>query len=205
MKQVSPIAGIETDAWDGLIKKGMINALKGLSGMIGEEMAVKSIVIEHIPARAMPDMLGGPENVVVGVYILFDGASKGHILLAHQPEVAYAMLDILLGPAPRSHRPLTDMERSAIGEMGNITGTFFLNAVADELGVLLNPSPPLILLDMAGAILDIALAQILEELDQVFVARMEYSIKGMAAAGNFIILPNQSLLKLMPLLDKVAG
>ena len=205
MAQVNAIAGIETDAWDGLIKKGMANALKGLSGMIGEEMTVKSIAIEHIPARDMPDMLGGPENVVIGVYILFDGASHGHILLAHQPEVAYALLDILLGHAPRSHRPLTDMERSAIGEMGNITGTFFLNAIANELGVLLNPSPPIILMDMAGAILDIALAQILEERDRVFAASMEYTIKGAPACGNFIILPNPGLLKLMPALDKVAG
>ncbi len=205
MAQVNAIAGIETDAWDGLIKKGMANALKGLSGMIGEEMTVKSIAIEHIPARDMPDMLGGPENVVIGVYILFDGASHGHILLAHQPEVAYALLDVLLGPTPRSHRPLTDMERSAIGEMGNITGAFFLNAIADELGVRLNPSPPTILMDMAGAILDIALAEILEEGDRVFVANMEYSIKGTPAAGNFIILPNPSLLKLMPALDRVAA
>lgn len=205
MAQVNATAGIRTEVWDGLIKKGMTNALKGLSGMIGEDMTVKSITIEHIPARDMPDLLGGPEKVVIGVYILFDGASHGHILLAHQPEVAYAMLDILLGPTPRSHRPLTDMERSAIGEMGNITGTFFLNAVANELGVLLNPSPPLILMDMAGAILDIALAEILEERDMVFAASMEYSIKGSAAAGNFIILPNPSLLKLTPASGGVAA
>jgi len=205
MAQVKVAAAIETTAWDGLIRKGMANALNGLSGMIGEEMVVKSISVDHILARNMPDVLGGPENVVIGVYILYDGASTGHILLAHQPEVAYAILDILLGPTPRSHRPLTDMERSAIGEMGNITGTFFLNAVANELGVLLNPSPPIILMDMAGAILDIALAEILEEGDRVFIASMEYTIKGVEAAGNFIILPNPGLLKLMPALDKVAA
>lgn len=205
MAQVNATEGIRTDIWDSLIKKGMTNALKGLSSMIGEDMSVTSIAIDHIPAKDMPELLGGPEKVVIGVYILFDGASHGHILLAHQPEVAYAMLDILLGATPRSHRPLTDMERSAIGEMGNITGTFFLNAVADELGVLLNPSPPLILMDMAGAILDIALAEILEERDMVFAASMEYSIKGSAAAGNFIILPNPSLLKLMPAAGGVAG
>ena len=205
MAQVNTATELRTDVWDGLIRKGMANALKGLSGMIGEEMAVKSIAINHIPAREMPHMLGGPEKVVIGVYILYDGASHGHILLAHQPEVAYAILDILLGPTPRAHRPLTDMERSAIGEMGNITGTFFLNAIANELGVLLNPSPPIILMDMAGAILDIALAQILEERDKVFTASMEYSIKGAPASGNFIILPNPGLLKLMPELDKVAA
>jgi len=205
MAQVNVAAGIETNGWDGLIRKGMANALKGLSGMIGEEMVVKSISVDHILARDMPDMLGGPENVVIGVYILYDGASKGHILLAHQPEVAFAILNILLGAAPRSHRPLTDMERSAIGEMGNITGTFFLNAIANELGVILNPSPPIILMDMAGAILDIALAQILEAGDRVFVASMQYTIKGVAATGNFIILPNPGLLKLMPALDKVAA
>ncbi len=205
MAQVNTFAEIEIDVWDSLIRKGMINALKGLSGMIGEEMTVMSMAIEHIPARSMPDMLGGPENVVVGVYITFNGASHGHLLLAHEPDVTYALLDILLGHAPRNHRPLTDMERSAVGEMGNITGTFFLNAVADELSVLLNPSPPIILMDMAGAVLDIALAQILEERDRVYVARMQYGIKGSSASGNFIILPNPDLLKLQPLLGRVAA
>ena len=187
-----------TEVWDGLIRKGMVNALKGLSGMIGEDMEVRSLSISHIPAKDMPNMLGGPENIVIGVYLLFDGASTGHILLVHQPEVAYAMLDILLGKTPRSHRPLTDMERSAIGEMGNITGTFFLNTIANELGMVLNPSPPTILFDMAGAILDIALAQILKEMDSVFICRMEYSIKGVDQNGSFFILPNPGLLKLKP-------
>ena len=76
--------------------------------------------------------------------------------------------------------------------------------IANELGVLLNPSPPIILMDMAGAILDIALAEILAEGDRVFIASMQYTIKGVEAAGNFIILPNPGLLKLMPALDKVA-
>ena len=34
---------------------------------------------------------------------------------------------------------------------------------------------------------------------------MKYTIKGAAAAGNFIILPNPGLLKLMPALDRVAA
>ncbi len=159
----------EIAVWEGLVKKGMTNAINGLSQMVGRDFQINSIGIRKIPAKEMPYVLGGPERMVIGVYITFSGASNGHIL-AHQPEFAYSILDLLIGNPPGTCKGLDEMTQSALGEMGNITGTFFLNAVADSLGILLEPSPPVVLLEMAGAILDIALAEILTERDDVFIA-----------------------------------
>lgn len=199
MTKVNQNTDINNDVWDDLIRKGMKNALNGLSSMVGSEISVGSMAMEHVPAKDLPEILGSPESLVVGVYITYTGASQGHLLLVHQPEVTYLLLDMLLGKVPRKHRQFTELERSAIGEMGNITGTFFLNAVADELRVLLNPSPPFVLMDMAGAIMDIALAEILAVQDIVFVAKTEFNINNSAISSNFIVLPNPGLLKLLPL------
>lgn len=182
--------------WDQLIKKGMTNAISGLSQMVGRDFEIGSINIRQVPARDMPDLLGGPEKMVVGVYITFSGASNGHILLAHQPEFAYSILDLLLGNAPGTCKNLDEMSQSALGEMGNVTGTFFLNAIADSLGVLLNPSPPIVLLDMAGAILDIALSEILAERDDVFIAETSFHISDRTVEGKFLIMPNASFMQL---------
>jgi chemotaxis protein CheC len=182
--------------WQNLIKKGMTNAISGLSQMVGRDFRISGIEIRSIPAKEMPNILGGAEKLVIGIYIIFSGASNGHILLAHQPEVAYSILDLLLGNEPGVTKSLDEMSQSALGEMGNVTGTFFLNAVANELGVTLHPSPPIVLLDMAGAILDIALAEILQERDDVFIAETSFSVSDQNIKGTFLIMPNAGFLQL---------
>jgi chemotaxis protein CheC len=182
--------------WEDLMKKGMTNSINGLSQMVGREFQINSIKIRKVPAKEMPYILGGPEHMVIGVYITFSGASHGHILLAHQPEFAYKVLDMLMGNPTGTTSSLDEMSQSALGEMGNITGTFFLNAVADELGVFLNPSPPIVLLDMAGAILDIALAEILAERDDVFIAETSFGVSDRTVEGTFLIMPNASFMQL---------
>jgi chemotaxis protein CheC len=186
----------EIQVWEDLMKKGITNSIKGLSQMVGTEFQVNTISIRRIPAKDMPYLLGGPEHLVIGVYITFSGASNGHILLAHQPEFAYKVLDMLMGNPLGTINSLDEMSQSALGEMGNITGTFFLNAVADSLGVFLNPSPPIVLLDMAGAILDIALAEILAERDDVFIAETSFGVADRTVEGTFLIMPNASFMEL---------
>jgi len=190
--------------WEDLMKKGMTNSINGLSQMVGKEFQINSIKIRKVPAKDMPYVLGGPEHMVIGVYITFSGASHGHILLAHQPEFAYKVLDMLMGNPTGTTSSLDEMSQSALGEMGNITGTFFLNAVADELGVFLNPSPPIVLLDMAGAILDIALAEILAERDDVFIAETSFGVSDRTVEGTFLIMPNASFMQL-PLVNSRGG
>jgi chemotaxis protein CheC len=186
----------EIQVWEDLMKKGITNSIKGLSRMVGREFQINTINIRRVPAKEMPYLLGGPEHLVIGVYITFSGASHGHILLAHQPEFAYKVLDMLMGNPLGTIDSLDEMSQSALGEMGNITGTFFLNAVADSLGVFLNPSPPIVLLDMSGAILDIALAEILAERDDVFIAETSFGVTDRTVEGTFLIMPNASFMEL---------
>jgi chemotaxis protein CheC len=189
-------ANEEIQVWEDLVKKGMANSIKGLSQMVGKEFQINAINIRRVPAKEMPYVLGGPEQMVVGVYITFSGATHGHILMAHQPEFAYKVLDMLMGNPLGTTNSLDEMSQSALGEMGNITGTFFLNAVADSLGVFLNPSPPIVLLDMAGAILDIAIAEILAERDEVFIAETSFGVTDRTVEGTFLIMPNASFREL---------
>ena len=196
MENEQKLAAKDMLFWETLVKKGMANAITGLSQMVGKDFQINSINIRQIPAKDMPDMLGGAERMVVGVYITFSGASNGHILLAHQLEFAYSILDLLMGDPPGTCKTLNEMTQSALGEMGNVTGTFFLNAIANSLGIILHPSPPVVLLEMAGAILDIALAEILAERDDVFIAETSFGVSDQTIQGTFLIMPNASFMEL---------
>jgi hypothetical protein len=52
------------------------------------------------------------------------------------------------------------------------------------------------MMDMAGAIMDIALASILQERDDVFMARTSFGLSDRTIEGNFLIMPNASFLNL---------
>lgn len=189
-------ADVDLIAWENLMKKGITNAIAGLSQMVQKKITVESVVISRVPAKGVIDLVGGPETLIVGIYLNFSGAANGHLMLAHRPEVAYALLGMILGEEPVKRDDLSDYEQSALSEMGNITGSFFLNAIADTLGITLYPSPPSVIIDMAGAIMGIALAEILQESDEVMVVDTVFTTDDKAGGGRFMIMPNESFVKL---------
>ena len=80
------------------------------------------------------------------------------------------------------HREPDELAASAIGELGNIVGSAFVNALADRARTLiLHPSPPTILNDMAVALVESVYAEILSQggevvmIDTVFEDHRAYS------------------------------
>jgi chemotaxis protein CheC len=92
--------------------------------MVGKELVVSGLNLKYMPAKETVNLLGGPENTVVGIYLSVSGDATGHLMLVHDPKVAFELIDYQMGLAPGSTRELGEMERSVLGEMGNITGAF---------------------------------------------------------------------------------
>ncbi len=106
-----------------------------------------------------------------------------------------SLVDLLMGEEPGTTTGITEMEASALGEMGNIMGSFYLNALGDASGLVLLPSPPAVIMDMAGSILDVALADILQESDDALVVEAIFSTTDQQITGNFLVLPSPSFLR----------
>ncbi len=76
-------------------------------------------------------------------------------------------------------------------------GSSFLNALADATGLTLLPSPPHVMTDMAGALLDIIAADILQTQDDAFVAEATYTAPDRDISGMFFVIPTQDLLTVL--------
>ena len=76
-------------------------------------------------------------------------------------------------------------------------GSFFLNALADGAGLTLTPSPPAVMMDMAGAILDVALANILEDSNDALVVETKFGTMDREIDGTLLIMPSPELLTLL--------
>ena len=89
------------------------------------------------------------------------------------------------------------MEESALGEVGNIMGSFFLNALSDATNSSFLPSPPAVMMDMAGAILDVALADIIQESDHALVVETSFCTEDRQIEGTLLIMPSPDLLRVL--------
>jgi chemotaxis protein CheC len=176
--------------WSKLAKVGSTTAVSGLSEMVNRDFKITTLSLEEVSMRNTANLIGKPEDKVVGIYLLFSGNTAGQILLVFQPDTAFELCDLAMGVPQGTTTGLGEMERSVLGEMGNIVGTFFLNGVADCVGLRLMPSPPAVVEDMAGSVIGSVLAEAFDESESLFVIKLLFSSPQSQIEGRFLVLPS---------------
>ena len=134
----------------------MRRAAGSLSQLSSASFNVDATWIKRIPLSEVMNQTGDPESEMVGVYLRMEDGLDGHALLIFSLEKACNIVDSLLGQAPGTTTSLESMEYSALAEIGNLTVSYFLNAMAElsDGSVMLRPTPPAVTVDMLGAILN---------------------------------------------------
>jgi chemotaxis protein CheC len=82
------------------------------------------------------------------------------------------------------------MACSAISELGNIVGSAFVNALADHLNLVLHPSPPQLLHDMAIALVETVYAEVLSQGGDVVMMDAVFEDQKGRTAGLLIVAPD---------------
>ncbi len=180
---------IELADWSKLAQIGSINAITGLSKMVNQEIKVTALSLEEVTVQNATELIGKADDMTVAVYLQFSGNTKGQIMMAFPPPIAFELVDMAWGIPIGSTQVLGEMEQSVLGEMGNIVGSFFLNAVADHANLRLLPTPPVVVSDMIGAVLGSVMAEAFMETDTVFVIRLSFNTPDRQIEGRFLVLP----------------
>lgn len=175
--------------WAWLVSKGIANAVSGLSEMVGHEIRVTSLDLKWLPVGDVAVSLGGTEAPGVGIYLSIQGDATGHLLLVHDLGIAFQLVDLQLDLPPGSTQRMGEIERCALADIGNITGTYFLNTLADSANLVLMPSPPSVIVDSVLAILNVPLEYIGEKQDNALVVKATFSAENRQMDGAFIVLP----------------
>jgi chemotaxis protein CheC len=176
---------------------GIQHAMRGLSEMVGEELDTTEPELFSVPILKIPEFFGGAEQEAVGIYLRASGEASGQFMMILTFEKALAFVDMLMQEPPGTTQELDDMGRSALAEMGNLTGAFFLNAVANLTGLEARPSEPAVMHDMVGAILNIIVAATAEQLDEVFVIQTTIIHKDHHVQANYWYIPDEKTMQLL--------
>jgi chemotaxis protein CheC len=157
---------------------------------MGQEISI------HIPSVRMGtkddacDAVGGPESLVLGAYLSFWGDISGHVMLLFPIDRALRCVDLMCGQAPGTTTEPDDLAESAVGELGNIVGSAFVNALADEMSLTLHPSPPTTLSDMALALVQSVYAEVLSQGGDVVMIDTVFEDAGGHVSGLLIMAPD---------------
>ncbi len=168
---------------------GFQRSSRGLSEMTGAPIEAKAAQVRRVPMQQVPQLVGGEEIVTAAAYVEIMGDIEGHMLLLLPMPDAIRLVSMVLGEPEEGNGELSDMARSALGEVGNITCSFFLCALADSTGLTISPSPPAVAVDMAGAVMDTVLADLAKENDEVFVIDSRFCRSDNTVNAVFLVLP----------------
>ena len=164
-------------------------------------------MLRRCSAEDVLAMAGGPESIVLAVYVGITGSLQGHALLLFSPSDAHRLAGILLagllGPGELPMESTTDplqydeLELSALQEAGNVTISAFLNELGTHLHEPVMPTPPQVVIEMAGAVLDAVLLDLVNDGDQVLAAKTTFSEGGRDIDGSLFVLPRADSLRVL--------
>jgi chemotaxis protein CheC len=177
--------------------EGINNAAIGFSGMVGRKIEVSSPRLELIPLLAIPKIVGGLEDDAVGVYLRFEGDMHGQIMMIIPHHKALELTDMLMSVENGTTQHLGSLERSALGELGNLCTSFFLNSIAKTVGASFRPSPPAVMVDMVGAILDIVVATAGGVNEHVLLVHANFMDGPRCVETDFWIIPDMKALDIL--------
>ncbi|MFO7151741.1 MAG: chemotaxis protein CheC [Bacillota bacterium] len=148
---------LELDALKEIGNIGAGNAATALSMLLSKRVKMRIPEVKSLPFDEVSMLVGGPENVVSGIFFRVEGELAFNILFILGPNDTLNLLKIML-QQEKADLNLTSLEESALKEMGNIIASAFVAALADFTKLSLKISVPCLAVDMAGAILSVPLS-----------------------------------------------
>jgi chemotaxis protein CheC len=140
------------------IDRALARSAETLSEMSGVPIAFTSSSIDIVPLAQVPTTVGNPGEPAIGVYVGMEGDGSGYVLLLMDEPMAVQLAALMLGQEPASIVLEDELPASALAEAGNVACSSFMNEIGDATGLELLATPPVVVGDMRGAIMDVALA-----------------------------------------------
>lgn len=177
---------------------GTGNAATSLALMLAKTVKIQVPRIDILEYNAVTEVLGGPENMIVGMLLALDGDVTGMMMFLLQQDFAHMVLNALLGESLHDFSEVDEMGISALKEIGNIMAASYVNAISQLAGMSINISVPDICIDMAGAILSVPAIHFANVSDKIIFIEDEFTSDDERAVSHILLIPDvDSLQRIM--------
>ena len=174
---------------------GAGHAATALSTLLGKRIDMKVPLVKVVSFDDMMEMAGGPENIVVSVFVRIEGEISGSMFFILPLPQAETFIRTMTHDESFSFDtpPYSEIGLSAMQEMENILSSTYLSSLSDFTQLNLYPTVPALSVDMVGAIISYGLVELSQVSDQAIVvdtALFGEGHEGGGVTGQFFLLPD---------------
>jgi chemotaxis protein CheC len=187
--------------WDSLIvgEKPTAELLKAiwfvaytLSSLTKQPLSATRHRITSVPIADLATLAGDTKAETVGIYMLLGDDLPGQAILMLGRQTALKLADMMQNLRPGTTTQLAEIERSALGELGNVAAASFLNIVAQPAWGPLRPSPPAVMVGTLGAVLGNLVAPSATAGDSLRIIDAEFQDAARSCSMQLWIIPTPS-------------
>lgn len=168
---------------------GAGHAATALSRILNQPVDMSVPTVRLLPFEEIADSVGGSEQVVIAVFLRVEGDAPGNMFFIIREDSAKRLLRNLLS-IETEEGVYSDMELSALNEIGNILAGSYLSSLADFTKLSMVPTVPSLAIDMAGAILSYGLLQFGQMGDAALLIETKFLEDREAVEGQFFLIPD---------------
>lgn len=168
---------------------GAGNAATALAQMLQTKVDMKVPKVELLDFDKVGEAMGGEELIMAGIYLVVEGDITGSIMFLLEEKSAHVLVSKLMGMPSSSDASFTDMEISALKEIGNIITGSYLSSLSSLTNLTITASVPDLSIDMAGAILSVPAIEFGALGDKILMIETAFT-DDVELNGYFILVPD---------------
>jgi chemotaxis protein CheC len=190
VNEFRPFADLQMDVLKEVGNIGAGHAATALSKLLDKPVDMMVPKVRMVPFEEIAESVGGIEQVVVAIFLRIDGETPGNMFFILTQESAKRLLRKIVGIEVEAEDSYTEMELSALNEIGNILAGSYLTSLADFTNLNMQPTVPSLAIDMAGAILTYGLLQYGEMGDHALLIDTAFLEGKDEVEGHFFLIPD---------------
>lgn len=197
MKKIIKLDKRQREILRRISERGMKKSTMSLSQMVESDIKIDMLKVEFLPVSEIPSRVGGPEKLVMALYLRIMGDISGTSLLMLPRESALSLADILNDRRIGTTEILDREDRSALGEVSNILTASFLTELGNFTGIRLYHSTPCTVFNIAKSLMEFVLLGMDPRIEHILIIQLRFTGKMGEIGGDFILLFDTSSLPVL--------
>lgn len=188
----------QLDALREVANIGAGHAATALSQMTGRRILIEVPLFQVGRLEEIADQIAAPDELMAAVLMEVRGDLSGYTLLLLPEASAVRLAGLLLQRGVPGVEHFGELERSALTEAANILCGAYLNALSEFFGMRLLPSTPVLVADLARAVLTTVYSDFGQQRDHAFGIETELRLNGEdMVPSHVLLLPDVASLEAM--------
>ena len=171
---------------------GAGNATTALSQMLNQKMDMSVPKVALVPFNEISDIMGDEDQTVVGIMLGFEGDVEGMMMFLFDTRSAHHLVNTLMmrdkEDGVEEGADFTDMDMSALNEIGNIVSGSYLTAISKLTNLKMISTVPDMTIDMIGALLSVPASEFGKYGDKLLLIQSQFGELDFVN-GYFLMIP----------------